>query len=228
MQTDYLYRCDYCEKPFKSEKWFLKHQCKEMIRAKEFRSALGQGAWIHYKSWMKLKRFKVVAGAETFIKSQYFKAFYEFTKFIKRSQMPDVKMYMGLMIRNTIDPKHWTTDIAYGKYLNHLTRVASAQDLAKITIDTIFDLADAGNVNTEEVFDLLTANEVIQLLNQRRLSPFILLNSKKFADFYEKNTTNEERIILETIINPEYWQQRFKKNPNDVANIQKYITELGL
>jgi hypothetical protein len=132
------------------------------------------------------------------------------------------------MVRSGIDPNYWSSDVAYRKYLEYVTYQVSPHELAKITIKTLFDVADAADVDVEEVFEILTANDVIQLLQQRRLSPWVLLNSKKFADFYVNGSSREERIVMESIINADYWKGRFKKYPKDVDTVRKYIAEMGL
>lgn len=228
MAKEILHRCNFCGKPFTSEAWFLKHKCKEMAREDEFASIAGQSAWNYYKDWMKTKHKSVVSSSIAFKKSKYFKTFYNFTDFVKKTQLPDVAVFIDLMVRTGIDPNYWSSDAAYRKYLEYVTRQLPTRDLAKITIKTLFDIADAADVDVADVFDVLTPNEVIQLLHQRRLSPWVLLNSKKFARFFIDGTTTEERIIMESIVNVDYWTSRFNKNPKDVVVVKLYITELGL
>jgi len=228
MANEILHRCDFCAQTFKSESRFIKHKCKAMVREEEFKSPAGQAAWNYYKTWMKLKHKSVVSSALAFKKSQYFSTFYNFTKFVKKTHLPDIKLFIDLMVRTGVDPHYWSSDAAYRKYLEYVTRQLPPHDLAKITIKTFFDIATAADVEVSEIFNVLTPNEVIQLLHQRRLSPWVLLNSKKFADFYINGTTSEERIVMETIVNPDYWMGRFKKHPKDAEVVKNYITELGL
>ena len=228
MAKEILHRCDFCGTPFTSEAWFLKHRCKEMVREEEFASVAGQAAWNYYKMWMKSKHKSVVSSAISFKKSKYFKTFYNFTGFVKKTNLPDIQVFIDLMVRTGIDPNYWSSDSAYRKYLEYVTRQLPTHDLAKITIKTLFDIAEAADVDVSKVFDVLTPNEVIQLLHQRRLSPWVLLNSKKFANFFINGTSSEERIIIESIINPDYWASRFEKNSKDVATVKNYIAELEL
>ena len=199
-----------------------------MVREEQFKSPAGQAAWNYYKTWMKLKHKSMVTSAVAFKNSKYFTAFYNFSDFVKKAHLPDVKVFIDLMVRTNVDPNYWSSDAAYRRYLEHVTRKLPAKDLARITIKTLFDIADAAEVDVSKVFDVLTPNEVIQLLHQRRLSPWILLNSKKFADFFINHTSTEEKVIMETIVNPDYWKDRFKKQPKDVKMVQKYVAELGL
>lgn len=228
MAREILHRCKFCGTTFTTETWFVKHKCAAMVREEQFKSPAGQAAWNYYKSWMKVKHKSLTSSAQAFKKSKYFNTFYNFTKFVKKTHLPDINIFIELMVRTNVDPNYWSSDAAYRRYLEYITRQLPAKELAKITIKTLFDIAEAGEVDVSEVFGLLTPNEVIQLLHQRRLSPWILLNSKKFIDFYMKTTSSEERIVMETIVNPDYWAARFKKQPKDVEMVKQYITELGL
>lgn len=228
MIKEILYRCEFCSTPFTSEAWFLRHKCKNMLREKQFISPPGQAAWNYYKYWMKAKHKTIISNANAFKKSKYFNTFYKFTIFVKKTNLPDAHIFIDLMVQTKIDPNYWTTAVAYRKYLEYMSRQLSSHKLAKITIKTLFDLAEAGAVDVSEVFTLLTPNEVIQLLHQRKLSPWVLLNSKKFAQFYINHTNTEEKIIMESIINTDYWHRKFKKNPKDVTTVKKYIEEMGL
>jgi len=228
MSSEILFTCEYCHTPFKTESGFTKHKCTAMLREKQFVSPAGQAAWNYYKEWMKLKHRSVVSNSHTFKKSKYFNTFYKFTKFVKKTMLPDVDMFIQLMVRTGVDPNYWSSDAAYRKYLESVTRTMPTMDFVKITIKTLLDVADAGEVSVAEVFDILTPNEVIQLLHQRRLSPWVLLHSAKFADFFINGTSSEERIIMETIVNPDYWKARFKNHPKDVEIVKRYVAELGL
>jgi len=228
MSNEILFTCEFCKKPFKSERGFVKHNCTQKKRERLFLSLEGKMAWGYFKSWMKEKHTCSVPKSATFKTSRYFKSFYEFALFVKKSKIPDTQAFISLMIKNSIAPPQWIKTNTYGIYLSYITKNLPVRALEKITIDTLFDVADAGEVNISKVFDILTPNEIIQLLHQRRLFPWVLLKSKKFADFVMNNTNTEERIIMENLINPDYWNKRFKNNPKDVEKVKQYINELGL
>lgn len=228
MVRDVLYICSYCDKPFKLETWFLKHHCKEMKREEDFKSPTGQAAWGHYKYWVRQKYKSVPPDPNTFKKSKFFNSFYKFTEFSQRAQLPNINLYVKLMVAHKIDPVNWIKDLAYRKYLDHITYKSSPRELIKITVKTLLDVAIKKNEDVSNVFEILTPAEVIQLLYQRRLSPWLLIHSKKFADFYNTKASSEQQINMEALINPDMWVKKFKKFPQDVKIVKEYIIELGL
>jgi len=109
-----------------------------------------------------------------------------------------------------------------------MDRKVSPKRHAEITINTLFDLSEEHNCEVSDLFNQLTPNQVIMLLRSRRISPWLLLNSTKFKEFFVKATSQEEKIIMETIIRPPYWKKKFAANPEAIKSMQIYVKELKL
>jgi len=221
------FRCTFCSATFVTEDRYIKHNCKHMKRAEEMKSPIGQAAWAFYQSWMKAYH-RMVPSIDSFTKSKFYQSFIRFATHVKKLNIPDPEAFIALMKEKDISPTIWTNDQVYAIYLEFLDRRASPTSQAKITINTLFKIADACECEVSEVFDMLTGNEIIILLRERRLSPWILLVSKKFKQMLIKNVTDEQRIIMESIIRPNYWIQKFKKCPEDVETMRKYVEELDI
>jgi hypothetical protein len=151
-----------------------------------------------------------------------------FAAFSKKAKLPDVDMFIWVMKDRDISPTIWTNDQVYSLYLEFMDRKAPPSKQAEITINTLFELADDYRCGVDEVFDNIQANELIQLLRQRRLSPWLLLHSDKFKQFFINQTNTEERIIMETIIRPAYWGKKFQECAADVERMKLYVAELSL
>ena len=223
------YQCHYCHKRFQRESNFIKHKCKQMEREEKLRTALGQAAWQYYQDWMRLQR-KRVPDDRTFLKSQYYNSFNRFAEFVKKLSLPSPDTFIKLMIDNDFPPTLWTRDEVYARYLEHLDRSVSPKQLAEITAQTLDKLADILECDISEVFEELHPNEAIELIKQRKLSPWILLNSQKFFVFLQKvNKENMEQfIILEAVIRPKYWGEQFQKKPKVVKFMKTIVDGLDL
>jgi hypothetical protein len=226
--TDF-YQCHYCHKKYRSERSFIKHKCKMMVRDDNLRTSNGQSAWLFYQQWMRLQR-KRVPDDRTFLKSQYYQSFNKFAVFVKKLNLSSPDIYIKIMIDLNYPPTMWTMDEVYVKYLEHLDRKISPIDHAKITAQTLDELADIFECSVNEVFEHLNGNETIELIRQRKLTPWILLHSSKFFQHLKKiNDENKEQfIILETIIRPKYWAIQFQKKPNVVKFMKEIVTGLEI
>jgi len=113
-------------------------------------------------------------------------------------------------------------------YIEHLDRTSQPLDQAKLSVQTLLDLADKRNVDVSEIFDHIPLNDVVQLVRRRQLSPWLLLCSRKFKQVLRDRATPEQKIIVETIIRPDYWVEQLEKHPNELAVIKQYVAELSV
>lgn len=221
------FQCSFCHQSFVYEDRFLKHKCKQMLRDEEFRTPIGQSAWHLYQEWMKVYR-RQVPRSSAFLSSKFYSSFVRFAKFIKKVHLPDPKTFIWLMKEKDIAPSIWNNDQVYAIYLEFLDRRGDPKKQAEVTINTLFNLAEAAGCDVGDIFTVLTPSETIQLLRERRLSPWILLNSKKFKQFFVQKVSPEERIVMESIIRPNYWAEKFKARPSDRELMKTYVSELNL
>lgn len=224
---DALYKCEFCYHTFSNESKFLAHQCKQMKRDEEFRSSVGQSAWAMYKKWMELQR-KFVPNPDSFLHSKYFSSLVKFARFVRQVKIPDVERYISLMVTEDIPPALWTNDEFYSLYLQYLDKRLPPNKQAEITINTLLNIADAADCDVSEVFDVIEPNELIQLLRQRRLFPWLLLKSPKFGRYVTTRTTTEQLVAIETLIKPDFWKKKITENPDSGEMMKKYVDALGL
>lgn len=225
--TEARFTCKCCHKVFVKEYAFLEHRCKQMIRLEEFKTPIGQSAWQHYQMWMRQQQH-MIPPPSSFLASRYFRTFINFVKFSTSVHLPFIDKFIWLMIHKKYPPTIWTNDDVYAIYIEFLDLKASPFDQVQLSIQTLMKLADNGNVDVSSVFDVITPTNMIQLLRTRRLSPWLLLFSSKFKVWFVNNTSNEQKMILESIIRPDYWSDRIDENVEDVDNIKLFVAEMEI
>ena len=223
------YQCHLCHKKYQQERAFIQHKCTQMKREEELRTPIGQAAWHYYQDWMRLQR-KRVPDDRTFLKSYHYRSFNKFAEFVKKLKLPSPQLFIKLMIARTYMPSMWCSDEVYAIYMEHLDRNGSPKEHVDITIDTLCKIADDKNCEVNEVFEILTSGEIIQLIKQRKLSPWMLINSKQFWQFVlaTQKKAPEHYIILGSIIRTDFWTKRFAEHPQAVESIKKIIAGLEL
>jgi len=198
-----------------------------MKRLEEFQTPEGQAAWNYYQEWMKVQR-RMPPPAKSFLASKYYRTFINFTQHVKAVGLPFPAKFIWLMREKDIQPTIWTNDEVYSMYIEHLDRTSQPLDQAKLSVQTLLDLADKRNVDVSEIFDHIPLNDVVQLVRRRQLSPWLLLCSRKFKQVLRDRATPEQKIIVETIIRPDYWVEQLEKHPNELAVIKQYVAELSV
>lgn len=219
--------CRACHKVFVLENRYLQHECKQMKREAELQTPVGQAAWNYYQLWMRgMKRMP--PSAATFLTSKYFRTFINFTTFVKSVDLPKPDKFIWLMQQKGFSPTMWCTDDAYSMYLEFLDRKTTPLEQAKLSVETLLNQADKREIDVSDVFSHLKPHDIIQYLRSRRLSPWLLLFSKKFKKMFAEDTSTEQRIILENLIRPEYWGNKMADNTEAVAAIKMLVEELDV
>lgn len=227
MAVEREYVCKYCHKSFVREKNYLEHKCVQMKHHEEFQSPLGQAAWILYQTWFRQMR-KMPPRAEAFPSSRYFRTFMNIAAFIQRVSMPKPEKFIRLMVSKDYPPTMWMLDEVYALYMDYLEYNTAPMEQVQLTIETLFNAAEKADVDVSEVFTVIHPNDLIQMIRSRRVSPWLLLMSKKFKAYFVNTVTPEQRIIMEALIRPEIWADRFAKHKETVVNIKQCIQELNL
>lgn len=167
-------------------------------------------------------------GSSAFLESRYFRTFINFAQFVAKVALPLPEKFIWLMNEKKYPPTMWTTDDAYTQYLEFLDRKADPMDQVNLSIKTLLNIADAAECDISEVFECLKPMELMQLVRKRQLSPWLLLHSVKFKLYFRDHMSDEQKIILETLINPEYWSDRFDDHEDAVEQIKQYVNEMGI
>ena len=220
------FECGFCHKQYVREDAYMKHECKQMLRAEEIKTVTGQVAYSYYGKWMKMNRRKTPT-IDVFTTSRFYSSFIKFVEYVKRVSIVDVDVFLQLMVERDLSPTLWTNDKVYVLYLEYLDRRIGPIRHATNTINTFFKISDAASCPVSEIFENIHPGEVTQLIRQRRLSPWLLLNSKKFMTAFN-GYSPDHKAVIEDLIRPVFWKLRFSKHPETVSIMRKYIKELEL
>lgn len=231
MRKKYRFECDYCSKKFVSEPAYLKHRCRQMERTEALRTPEGLAAWQYYRDWLRYQRRRAPDDAKAFLTSNYYNAFTRFAEHVRKLRLPNVEAFIKLMVEQNYQPTLWTRDEVYSLYIQRLDAISTPKDLVNITLHTLYQLSVEYDCDISDIFDYTPGIYIAQLLRERKITPWLLLRSKKFKQFlvnlHKKH--RDQYIALETIIGPATWAARFKQNKDIVNWIDtEVIPELGL
>ncbi|MGZ8924300.1 MAG: hypothetical protein ACXW2E_00320 [Nitrososphaeraceae archaeon] len=218
--------CRACHKHFVFEDRYIKHECKQLKREKELKSNQGQTALYFYQLWLR-QSGRVPSSTDYFIMSKHFRTFVNFAIFVKKVQLPLPKTFIWWTIKKNFPPTMWMFDQVYTQYIEFIDNSIPPLKLVNNSIDTILKFTDACDVDSSEFFELIQPNELIHLIRLRKLSPWILLVSKKFSQKFSQ-MNNEQQAIIETLIPADVWGERKANHLSDLASIKKLVAELGL
>ena len=218
--------CHYCSKRFTNELMFERHACKEKARAQELASPMGQAAYQHYLTWMRVRKFKTQA-IDAFAASRYYKQFIKFATMVATAGISKPERYIELMVDGGITPDLWTREQCYTMYLDYMDTREKPLDQVVMSIQTLMDLADKEGVEYSRVVKHLGPQRMLSLITQRKISPWFLFHSVTSRELIS-NLDTEEKKAYDTIIKFSAWAERLQKNAKVREEIINIVQELGL
>lgn len=204
----------------------MRHECTQMIRAKEIQTIEGQQAYGMYKTWMEKQKRKAPP-VETFCTSSYYSSFYKFACWVRETGIPTPEKYVEIMAQNKISPALWRRSEAYSMYLEYNDKLSSPYDQAGITVDTIQALAEGLEVPPNQVFGHFKVGEILELVQQRRLSPWLLFCSKAFKQWVSTLDPGERQLFMKSV-GIDYWAMKLERAPEVVKNLKEIAEALEI
>jgi hypothetical protein len=197
-----------------------------MIRAKEIQTLVGQQAYGFYKLWLEKQKRKCPS-IEVFCTSAYYGSFVSFARWVKETGIADPERYVTLMVEQKLAPALWRRNEPYQIYLDYMNKLAPPIEQATRTIETIMTLAEGFGCEYGEVFAKLPVGQVVELIQQRRFSPWLLFCSKSFKSWVSE-LHHVDRSFLMSSIGVDWWAIMLERDPETVRYLKQIAEELGI
>ena len=204
----------------------MTHECLQMTRSREIQTIIGQQAYILYKHWLEKQRRKPPP-IETFVSSTYYSSFIKFAAYCRETSIADQELYVDLMVKAGISPALWTRSEAYDIYLEHVDKRADPYQQAEISLNTLSTLSERLEVPISDVISKLKYGEMLELIQQRKLSPWILFCSSKFKAWVSKLDPHEHELLMKNI-GIAYWSMMLEKRTDVVKDMVEIAKGAGI
>lgn len=220
------WHCSYCDRRFSGEGTFMKHHCEPRRRQQELKSPIGQAALSYYRAWMHCKRFSQ-PGAEAFLESKFYRTFIKFAEMVQAANIAKPEKYIEIMVENDLNPTLWCRDSAYAWYLDWSDKLSDPLDQVQASVEYLMDLSEKEGVKLSDIFNHLGSQQVLSLIRQRRLSPWLLFCSPTFGALL-KTLDQSQLQVFNQVVNAGYWGERFKTEKATIENVKQIVKAVGL
>lgn len=218
--------CGHCNQRFHSETRYMKHVCEPKRRAGEIKSPLGQAAYNYYREWMRLKHFNA-PNISAFVESKFYRSFINFAQLVIDANISRPEKFMELMVEADVLPILWCREQCYSIYLEWMDKLHDPLDQVQDSINYLMDICEREEMKLGEVFEKLGAQRVLSLVRQRRLSPWLLFCAPSFGRFL-KTIDKEQLKVFNTVVNAQFWSNRFQQERATIENIKTIVKGIGL
>lgn len=227
MKNKLFYECEYCLKKLQTEGAFNKHSCEKMKRHRLCKTKVGLAAFNDYCTWLKLKG-KTVTKIETFVDSKFFSSFIDFQKFAAEKGIPNKKMFIEYMSHKGFAPALWRNTMIYNSFIAYFDDEVDVMTKVKISVETLMFLADIFESSPKEAFEQLLPSEISRLIYERRLSPWLILQSEAFKSHLHNKTDAIQHAMIFSVMDEMEWKKKFNKNKDIVDKIKLIVRELEI
>jgi len=228
MSVSKPYKCEYCGSRFTREKTLSVHMCEQKrrhLQRSEKPATLGLYAFNQF--------YKLSAGAkkektyEDFCKSPYYNAFVKFGSFVNNVRPLYPEKYINYVVTSGVKLDHWCRDELYEKYATQLVLKEGMETALERSIKTLMDWGDEQEAPWNGYFKYASLNRVTRDIKDGKVSPWLVLNCSSGKSMLSK-FSDEQLGFVYTIIDPQHWAMKFRKNNADVEIVKEVCKESNL
>jgi hypothetical protein len=221
------FKCKYCEKEFVRENSLAVHVCEQKKRYQEKGE---RGVQLGYQAWLAFYEYSQ-GSAKTktwdhFAKSPYYKAFVKFGRYCVDIRAVHPKRFMDWLLKNNKKIDYWAKDSNYDEYLNYILKVEHPTDALKRAIEYSIEWGESKDADPKDVIRYGNNYATCQLITKGTLSPWVVYNSQSGQKFLSELTQDQQQIVW-PYIDPEQWEQVFKKYPADLEFVKEALKQAG-
>ena len=192
------WNCDYCSRSFVTELGFMQHKCREKERLDELRSPTGQAAYSYYSLWMTANK-RSTPPTETFLTSRQYSNFIRFAQWAEKLSIANVPQFIKLMVEAEVQPPLWCRSNTYELFLQWYEGVYPPEAQFIDSLDELKHLAIDAACPLPDIFSHLGPIEIAKLVRKRKLSPWLLVTSKAFLTWAQRQPQYDRDMLNEAI-----------------------------
>lgn len=220
-------RCPYCAKVFKRIGTKETHSCRQMERHQLANSMIGMRAYGLYQEWMRCKTGKADISMATFAKSKLLHSFCRLVEYFDRLRVSYQFGYIKVMVGHKIDPHLWTHKNAYRLYIDWIDQSEPPLQQVSRSVEFLFKLSEQHRVPVQHLFNILHPQQIIEYIQTRHLSPWLLFASSAFTTAMMRMDGLNKEMLLD-VLGDDYWLQKFQHHKSTVADMRQIAVAIGI
>jgi hypothetical protein len=219
------YRCEYCGKKFAKESTLVVHVCEQKRRhLSKSEKHVQMGLLTFQKFYEIAQRGKSQKTFDDFASSPYYTAFVKFGSFMVNTAPIYPELFIEYVIKSGVKLDHWCRDEMYDQYILEMIKKEPADGAVQRSIKTMLEWADKNSAQWEHYFAYVNLNRAVHDIKEGLISPWLILNTREGKNML-KRMNDEQLEIIGTVIDPLFWQKKFKSVPADTELVKEIVRE---
>ena len=219
------YKCEYCSKQFAKESTLVVHVCEQKRRhLGKSEKHVQMGLMTFQKFYDVAQKGKTQKTFNEFASSPYYTAFVKFGSFMVNTAPIYPERFIEFVIKSGVKLDHWCRDELYDQYIMEMIKKEPADGAIQRTITTMMSWADKNSAQWEHYFAYVNLNRATHDIKEGLVSPWMILNTKAGKEMLQR--MNDEQLeIVGPVVDPLFWQKKFKTLPADLLLVKEVIKE---
>ena len=220
--------CRYCNHGFTKEKTLAVHVCEQKRRglAKSEKHVI-LGFDTYNRFFKKTQNSKGDKTYEDFCRSPYYNAFVKFGSFVNNVNPLYPDLFIDYVINSGVKLDHWCRDELYETYVLHLIKTETVETALERSIKHMIDWGQKQGAQWNHYFLYVSVNRAVFDIRDGKISPWLILNSTNGKKLLKK--FNDEQIeSISSVMDLQFWLNKFKKLPADVDLVKQVINESNI
>ena len=220
--------CRWCGKNFKSERTLVVHMCvKKRRNADKEMTHVRLGYRVFQMFYELNTTASKTKSIEEFINSQYYEGFVKFGRSCIRNEYLEPEKFAEWLIKEGKKLKDWSSDAVYDEYLLGYVKKESGMRALERNVMYLAKWAEEHECVWQTYFAEVSPNRAVHDIRSAKISPWLLYLSGT-GDQLLTRFNDEQVVMIEHIIDAPFWMQLFKKNKEEVKEIQQTCQLAGI
>lgn len=222
------YVCQYCGHAYMQEKTLAVHMCEQKRRhlSKEEKHVVI--AFQTYNRFYQLtQNAKHQKTYDEFARSPYYNAFVKFGSYVSNVGPLYPDQYIDWVVKSGVKLDHWCRDSLYEQYVIELIHTESVETALQRSVTYMQSWANDNNSLWNHYFNYVSTSRATFDIKDGKISPWLLLNCQSGKKLL--NSLNDEQLeSISSIIDPQIWIKKFKKQREDLELVKEVVKEATL
>jgi len=222
------YVCQHCGHAYMQEKTLTVHMCEQKRRylSKEEKHVV-IGFQTYNRFYQLTQKSKFQKTHDEFSRSPYYNAFVKFGSYVNNVNPLYPDQYIDWVIRSGVKLDHWCRDSLYEQYVLELIHTENVETALQRSVTHMQAWANDNNSLWSHYFNYVSASRATFDIKDGKISPWLLLNCQTGKKLL--TSLNDEQLdSISTVIDPNIWIKKFKKQRDDLALVKEVVKEANL
>ena len=139
----------------------------------------------------------------------------------------DTELFVDFVIKNGVKLKDWDKDHVYDAFVDDFVKREPVEKALERSVVFMDKWTTEKGIPLKDFFREITTNEAVFVINLGKISPWVIFLADSAAELLDE--FNDEQFgIIESKIDPKFWQKKLTNNADDVMFAKEILGSSGL